>query len=90
MLQWLQKVWEGNTVFEEAVCFLQDGDQMTGGTLLYTPSKILKVTKADGSSIYEEGKDYTISGKKLIRSAAGNIRLFKRVPVVSPLQEKRR
>lgn len=66
MLQWLDKLWEGNKVFEEAICFTRsDQGELLGGELIYTPTKILKVTAADGSYIYEEGKDYVIKEGKL-------------------------
>ena len=84
MSHWLKKVWEGNMVFEEAICFLQDGDHMTGGDLLYAPAKILKVTKADGTGVYEEGKDYTINGKKLVRTTASNIPIIQKDTCLVP------
>jgi lysophospholipase L1-like esterase len=74
MLQWTQKVWEGDMVFEEPLCFLQlSNDVIISGELLYVPSKILKITSADGSCTYEEGKDYTVNGKKLLRTVNSKI-----------------
>ncbi|MDP4091402.1 MAG: SGNH/GDSL hydrolase family protein, partial [Bacillota bacterium] len=69
MQQELQKVWEENTVYAEPVCFLNsDKDCVVSRELLYVPSKILRVESADGSHIYEEGKDYTVQGKKILRT----------------------
>lgn len=79
MLQWLQKVWKGDTVFEEPICFSNlMNDNLFAGELLYIPSKILKVISTDGRYLYEEGKDYTISGKKIIRTANSNIPILPR------------
>lgn len=69
MLKELQKVWEGNTVYAEPVCFFNSNkDCEISKELLYEPSKILKVESVDGSHIYEEGKDYIIQGKKILRT----------------------
>jgi lysophospholipase L1-like esterase len=85
MLKELQKVWEGCTAYEEPVCFAYLKDNLlAGGELLYTPVKVLKVEAADGSSVYEEGKDYTVSGKKIIRTEHSRIPVLERDTYISP------
>jgi lysophospholipase L1-like esterase len=79
MTQWLQKVWESDTVFEEPICYLQvENNNIIGGNLLYAPSKILKIVSSDGSYIYEEGKDYAVCGNKILRTDKSNIPVLPR------------
>lgn len=85
MLQELEKVWEGNTVYAEPVCFLKsDKDCAVSGELLYVPSKILKVEAFDGSHIYEEGKDYTVQGKRIIRTDNSTMPALSKEDYIAP------
>jgi lysophospholipase L1-like esterase len=69
MSYWLNKLWEGDTVFEEPVCFssLDDGS-FIGGDLLFTPTEIIKVCSSDAQSIYEENKDFYLRQNKIQRT----------------------
>jgi lysophospholipase L1-like esterase len=73
MSKWLLKVWEGDTVFEEPVCFSNKEDYSVGECLLYAPSQIIKVTSSDGSCLYEKGKDFTVCGNKIYLTADSRI-----------------
>lgn len=85
MLKELQKVWEGNTVYAEPICFLNSNkDCVLSRELLYEPSKILKVESADGSHIYEEGKDYIIQGKKILRTENSTIPVLSKEDYIAP------
>jgi lysophospholipase L1-like esterase len=84
MTEWLQKIWEGNTVYEEPVCFLDTNNNSR--ELLYTPSKILKVASADGSRCYEEEKDYVIQGKRILRTANSAIPVLSKDTILAPFE----
>lgn len=85
MLERLQKVWEGCTAYEEPICFVYlEQDLLVGGELLYTPTKILKVEAADGSCIYEEGKDYIVSGKRILRTEHSRMPVLHRDTYIKP------
>ncbi len=87
MVERLQKVWEGNKAYEEPVCYAYvDHDRFVGGELLYTPTKVLKVEAADRSCIYEEGKDYTVKGKQIIRMENSRMPILHRDTYIKPFQ----
>lgn len=65
MNEYLTPVWEGGEVYRETVAMMESGEKCEGN-LLYTPSEILQVESYDGKVKYEQGKDYVVSGKKLI------------------------
>ena len=54
----LQPFWRSNVMHGESVLFLKEGEGVAKGKLLFTPTKILKVTSSRGEVIYETGKDY--------------------------------
>ena len=69
MSNFLDKLWSGNLVFEEPVCFTELDDSVyIGGNLLYAPTEILKVTSSEGTLLYEINKDYELEGSKIIRT----------------------
>lgn len=74
MSNFLDKLWKGNTVFEEPVCFSElDASELIGGSLLYAPTEILKVTSLDGAHLYEINKDYNLEGHKIVRTKTSTI-----------------
>jgi lysophospholipase L1-like esterase len=85
MLQELQKIWEGNTIYQEPICFL-DMNKECSRELLYIPSKILKVEAVDGSRCYEEGKDYVVQGKKILRTENSSIPVFSKDSLLVPFR----
>lgn len=87
MKERLQKVWEGKFVKEELLCFVySEHNVLTGGELLYTPTRVVKVEAADGSYVYEEGKDYIVSGKRIIRTEQSKIPVLERNTYIQPYQ----
>lgn len=69
MSNFLNKLWAGNTVFEEPVCFtVSDDTDYIGGSLLYAPTEILRVSSSDGAHVYEIHKDYELDGHKIVRT----------------------
>lgn len=79
MQQRLQKVWEGNIAYEEPLCYVYlDNDVLVGGELLYIPTKVLRVEAVDGDYIYEEGKDYIVEGKRIVRTPDSKIPVLER------------
>ena len=72
-----RKIWEGDTVYFETICFMEQEDgSIVSGTLLYAPDKILSVRSHNLQTVYEEGKDYTISGNRLVRTENSRIPVF--------------
>ena len=72
-----RKIWEGDTVYFETVCFMEQEDgSIVSGTLLYAPDKILSVRSHNLQTVYEEGRDYTISGNRLVRTENSRIPVF--------------
>lgn len=85
MKERLQKVWEGNITKEEPLCYVySEHNVLIGGELLYTPTKVIKVEAADGSYVYEEGKDYIVSGKQIIRTEQSKIPVLERSTYIQP------
>lgn len=62
-----QRYWEGDTVYNESVYPMttQSGENEVI-QLLYPATKILEVRSSDLKTVYEEGKDYQLSGGKLV------------------------
>lgn len=74
----LTRIWEGNFVYQEPICFSEDAEgHITGGQLLYQPEHILSVTSFDGSVFYEEGTDYIREDSRLVLTK------HSRIPVLS-------
>lgn len=84
-MNWLDKIWEGNTVFEEPVCFAEEADgTVSGGTLLYRDiTKIISVTAFDGT-VYEKGVDYELEGNRIVRLPESRIPVLTRDTYVKP------
>lgn len=71
---YLDKIWQGNVIFEEPICFSTDANgNPIGGTLLYPPKSIQRVTSYDGRTHYVAGKDYVLEGQSLHRLPGSRI-----------------
>ncbi len=87
--EWLAPVWKGGEIWEESVCFYEDGlKNEQGGNLLYTPKKITKITNHDGTIAYEEGKDYTVTERGIVRTADSRIPVLKREEYCKPYNDE--
>lgn len=81
-----QKFWEGNTVYHDTICFVEQADgSIVSGSLLYTPTKILTVRSGDLQIEYEEGTDYTISGNRLVLTKDSRIPVYPRNKYCQPV-----
>lgn len=70
----LEKIWEGNTVYQEPVCFSADGNGgAVGGKLLCPPKEIIKVCSYDGQICYREGEDYLVEPWGIRRTGRSRI-----------------
>ena len=78
-MHWLDKIWAGNTVYEEPICFTEEADgTVTGGKLLYNEiTRIISVTSYDGT-VYEEGTDYALEGSRIVRLPGSRIPVLPR------------
>lgn len=71
---YLDRIWQGNVVFEEPICFSNDANGIPiGGALLYPPKSIQSVSSYDGKIHYVAGKDYVLEGKSLRRLPGSRI-----------------
>ena len=87
--KWLAPIWKGGEVWEESVCFYEDADKAEqGGNLLYTPKKITKITNHDATVVYEEGKDYTVTERGIVRTADSRIPVLKREEYIKPYNDE--
>ena len=77
MERFTRKLWEGKTVYFETLCFMEREDgSIASGSLLYTPDKILSVRSYNLRTVYEEGRDYAVSGSRLVRTDDSRIPAF--------------
>ncbi len=84
-MQILKKVWEHNIVYQEPICFSEDINGIpSGGTLLFSPSKIISIVSYDGKIKYQENIDYIVVGKKIVRTAQSQIPFFPRSMYCKP------
>lgn len=70
LARFTQKIWEGKTVYYETICFAENSaGTISKAGLLYKPDQILAIRSLDMKTTYTEGKDYTVSGKTITRTA---------------------
>jgi acyl-CoA thioesterase I len=55
----LAPFWKTAAMERESVMFVQDGGGFPSASLLFIPTRIIRVESADGRTVYNEGKDYT-------------------------------
>ncbi len=64
---YMEPIWEHDTTYDETVLMLKNTtDSLAEGSLLYTPDSVISVTSFDLSIKYQQGKDYIISGNKIL------------------------
>lgn len=65
--EYLTPIWEGNTVYDEAVMPLTNKDgSLSPIALLYDIDEIISVKSADLQTTYTAGKDYKVENGKLV------------------------
>jgi lysophospholipase L1-like esterase len=73
----MRPFWQGSLVSDEAVLLTSRNGEPATGTLMFRPTRILRVTSYDGATAYRQGADYTVEGRTLIaaaNSAIGQVR----------------
>ena len=69
-----QKIWEGKTVYYETICFHENkSGTISNAGLLYKPDQIIAIRSLDMQTTYVEGKDYTVKGNTITRTANSGI-----------------
>ena len=68
--------WDGNIVYNEAVCPIANDDGSYTYELMYTPDEMIYVYDGAFNRYFTEGVDYTISGNKLTVIPGGSIDMF--------------
>lgn len=69
-----QKFWEGDVIYNETVCLVEENGEIFG-KLLYAPSQIISVKDYSLGKDYTEA-DYSIEGSKIIRTPESTIPYF--------------
>jgi hypothetical protein len=65
--QYMKPLWRSDTVYNETVLLYSRNSGPADGKLLYKPDHILSVKSFNLEQTYTGGKDYTISGKTIMR-----------------------
>lgn len=75
---YMNKIWEGNTVYHEPVMFAKssDGYIMTTKELLYPVEDIVSIRSANLKTYYIKGVDYKIENGKIVWLEGGQIPLY--------------
>ncbi len=67
--QYMRPLWQSDTIYNETVLLYSINGKPAEGNLLYHPDQILSVKSFDLHTNYTTGKDYTLNGNVLERSA---------------------
>ncbi len=79
------KVWIGDIVYQEPVCFSTDATgHLIGGHLLYSPNEILQVSSFDGQIVYKAGIDYKMDLQGISRTEKSAIPFLAREEYCKP------
>lgn len=69
-------IWSGETVHDESVLFVKERDASSAtASLFFTPSRIVRVAKATGETVYENGHDFTVTADARRLLLTGNSRI---------------
>ncbi len=64
----LRPIWE-KEIYRETITMITEEDG-SFGELLYTPEGAVTVESYDGKTLYQEGKDYILDGRRMAGSKA--------------------
>lgn len=64
---YMEPFWDGDTVYNETVLLYSSGLGAADGSLLFQPDRILSVRSFGLDTVYREGVDYRIDGRRLVR-----------------------
>ena len=75
---YMNKIWEGNTVYHEPVMFAQssDGINLTTKKLLYPVEDIVSIRSANLKTYYIKGVDYKIEDGKIVWLPGGQMPIY--------------
>jgi lysophospholipase L1-like esterase len=71
-----EKLWDSKTIHNETLCLIEQDDGSISGSLIFVADKVISVRDYTLSKEYVEGKDYTVQGKKIIRTTDSKIPYF--------------
>lgn len=69
---WMRPVWEGGTLYRETFAMTEENGSCSA-PFLYKPHQLLRVESYDGSTVYEEGRDFTVDGDRLALTKSSRI-----------------
>lgn len=69
-------LWNTDTVYEESLLMIRDGQGRVEAQLLFEPEKILRVENLAKGEVYEEGVDYTVCGSVIALTESSRIFAF--------------
>ena len=61
--EYMLPIWRGDTVHNETVLLVSTDGKPPSGSLLFQPKKVVSVMDSQLKVTYEEGRDYSVSGK---------------------------
>ena len=71
--QYLKPFWLGDTVYNETVLLYSAGGGLAEGRLLFQPDRVLSVRNFGLDTIYKEGVDYRVEGRRVVRVAGSGM-----------------
>jgi len=80
--QYLQPFLSADTIYDEVVMPLSDGNSFPNGRLLFPVKAILSVRDAYLGESYEEGKDWVLEGQRLVLTDSSRIPFFREQDLV--------
>lgn len=82
-----KKIWESEEIRDEIICFSTDAEGAPiGGNLLYAPAQVLRLCSWDRETDYEQGRDFIVSGRQILRTEGSRIPLLARSMYCKPYQ----
>ena len=86
-----KKIWEGETVYYETICFEEDENgKISNAKLLYEPDEIIALRSADMKTSFIKGKDFEISGRIVTRPKGSKLQFAPYSEFYIPLEEAAR
>jgi lysophospholipase L1-like esterase len=71
--QYLEPFWKGDTVYNETVLLYSAVGAPAEGRLLYEPGRVLSVRNFGLDTVFQEGVDYRLEGRRMVRLAGSRM-----------------
>ena len=71
--EYLKPFWKSDTVFNETVLLYSAGGGVAEGRLLFEPDHIVSVRNFGLDTVYREGEDYRVEGRRMLRLAGSGM-----------------